>query len=493
MKKKLQSALVKERKVLLNEAESLAQMGSWKWTEANDELLWSEGLYKIFEKKMEETVSWNTFLENVFSEDVWLVENCLHDVKTKKSGSSIDYRIIKNGELRYLSLTVKPHTILNIDILGAVLDITERKEHEKQLEELNLNQSRIIKELDENEKKYRTLFERSIDPIFLATNELVLLDVNNSFFKFSGHSTIEAEPIVNLFANVEDYNYFKNTLKEIEQIRDFEVFLVTKSGEKKACLLNCVFIPDQALGFSCYQGIIHDLTHLKRAENDMLMAERLSLTGKIARTIAHEVRNPLTNLNLALDQLREELPVDNESAKLYGDIIERNARRIAQLVEEMLNSSKPKQLALELASVKEIVVDTISHARDRINLNRIELQASYQNDLPRILVDKAKIQIALLNIIINAIEAMVPGKGVLKINVFVKERFLILTISDNGKGIPASELEKLFDPFFTSKINGMGLGLTSTKNILSSHNAQVEVKSELNEGTTFIIHFKLAE
>lgn len=358
-----------------------------------------------------------------------------------------------------------------------------------------LSQTRVIKELDEKEKKFRLLFERSIDPIFLASDKMVLMDVNDSFLELLGYSRQEGKSISieSIFENKSDYDYYLTTLKTIGQLRDFEVSLITNSREKKICLLNCVFIPDQALGFSCYQGIIHDLTHRKQAERDMLNAERLSLTGKIARTIAHEVRNPLTNLNLALDQLREEMVDDNESVKLYADIMQRNLNRIEQLVEEMLNTSKPRQLDLLLTPVKEILDDTISLAIDRINLKQIELLTRYQEDLPRILVDKAKIQIALLNIIINAIEAMVPGKGVLLMEVVLQEGTLTLSISDNGKGIPASELGKLFDPFFTSKESGMGLGLTSTKNILNSHNAQIEVKSELNKGTTFYIHFKLAE
>ena len=134
-----------------------------------------------------------------------------------------------------------------------------------------------------------------------------------------------------------------------------------------------LFANSQASDFCCYQGIIHDLTLRKQAERDMLSAERLSLTGKIARTIAHEVRNPLTNLSLALDQLRSEIPADNESAKLYGDIIERNANRIEQLVGEMLNSSKPKELHLELTSVNEIIDDTLKLAVDRIKLKQIQL------------------------------------------------------------------------------------------------------------------------
>jgi PAS domain S-box-containing protein len=358
-----------------------------------------------------------------------------------------------------------------------------------------LSQSKIIKELDEKEKKYRSLFERSVDAIFLANDKLELKDLNDSFLRFFGYTKTESDslPVNTIFFREEDFEFFKSSLKEKQQIKDFEVSLLTKTGETKMCLLNCVFIPDQASEFCCYQGIIHDLTIRKQAENDMLIAERLSLTGKIARTIAHEVRNPLTNLNLALDQLRDELPSDNESIKLYADIIERNANRIEKLVGEMLNSSKPNQLHLGLTPVVEIIDATIALAIDRIKLNQIQLQVSYQDDLPRILVDKDKIQIALLNIIINAVEAMERGKGILKINTSLADRILTIAITDSGKGIPASDLGKLFDPFFTGKQSGMGLGLTSTKNILNSHSALVEVKSEVGTGTTFFIHFKLAE
>ncbi len=358
-----------------------------------------------------------------------------------------------------------------------------------------LSQSKILSELNEKEKKYRSLFERSVDAIFLANDKLELKELNDSFLRLLGYTNMEDETLTvsTIFAHETDYQFFKTTINELKQIRDFEVALTTKTGETKTCLLNCVFIPDQSSEFCCYQGIIHDLTIRKQAENDMLIAERLSLTGKIARTIAHEVRNPLTNLNLALDQLRGELPAGNEALKLYGDIIERNANRIEQLVSEMLDSSKPKQLHLKLTPVEEIIEATLALAMDRIRLKQIKLQTSNQAGLPRILVDKDKIQIALLNIVINAVEAMEPGKGVLKIATSLANRVLTITITDNGKGIVSTDLGKLFDPFFTGKQSGMGLGLTSTKNILNSHSAQIDVKSAIGIGTSFFIHFKLAE
>jgi PAS domain S-box-containing protein len=358
-----------------------------------------------------------------------------------------------------------------------------------------LSQASVIRELDEKEKKYRSLFERSMDPIFLANDKMEIIDVNSSFLNYFSYTRKEAatKEIKDLFADRADYEYCRLALKESEQIKDFEVALMNKDGEKKVCLLNCVFIPDQASDFCCYQGIVHDLTVRKKAEKDMLLAERLSMTGKIARTIAHEVRNPLTNLTLALEQLKDEMPADNESVTLFSDIIERNANRIEQLIGEMLNSSRPRELDLKLIPVEEIVDETIALAMDRMNLKQIRLVRDHVGDLPRLLVDKEKMKIALLNIVINAVEAMNPGTGVLTVRIERGPGLIVLYVADNGKGISPDDLEKLFDPFFTNKEGGMGLGLTSTRNILNGHGATVEVISRVNEGTTFAIHFGLAE
>ena len=357
----------------------------------------------------------------------------------------------------------------------------------------SLSQAKVVRELDEKEKRYRSLFERSVDPIFLANEHMKFVDVNESFLNFFHYTKQEALSlkIKDLFAIEADYNAFRDLLKEAEQVRDFDTSLVGKNNAKKGCLVNCVFIPDQLSEFCCYQGIIHDQTMRKKAERDMLIAERLSMTGKIARTIAHEVRNPLTNLTLAFDQLKDEMPADNPDVKLYSEIIERNANRIEQLISEMLSSSKPRELNLELTPINEILEQTLALSIDRINLNQIKLEKNISHDLPRVLLDREKIKIALLNIIINGLEAMQPGTGVLKVTAEQRNGCVVTLISDNGKGIPPQEIEKLFDPFYTDKPGGMGLGLTSTKNILNSHNADVDIVSAVGEGTTFCISFKL--
>lgn len=357
-----------------------------------------------------------------------------------------------------------------------------------------LSQASVIRELDNKEKRYRSLFERSIDPIFLTDENFKFIDANVSMTSLFQHprTKLLEMGLEDLFYYKEELETFRQILSENEQVKDFEVVFHNMKGDKMVCLLNCVFISDASTMSCCYQGIIHDLTMRKKAERELVMAEKLLMTGKIARTIAHEVRNPLTNLNLALEQLNEELP-SNNSMELYTGIISRNANRIEQLISEMLNSSKPKELHLELIPVHEVIEEALTLILDRINLNKMQLVRKLNDQLPRVFIDKEKIKIALLNIFINAIEAMEPGKGVLTVETEKKDLKIIVKITDNGKGIAEDELDKLFDPFYTAKQGGMGLGLTTTQNILNSHNIGIEVSSQLQKGTQFSVILNLAE
>ncbi len=364
-----------------------------------------------------------------------------------------------------------------------------------------LSQYKIIRELDEKEKKYSSLFERSVDPIFLANNNLNLIDLNSAFLSLFGYSREELRKLAihEIFSNNADYRYFCEILMAQEQIKDFEVQLVNKVGKKLWGLLNCVFIPNQSSNFCCYQGIIHDLTMRKKVEKELREADHLVLTGKMARTIAHEIRNPLTNLNMAMENIKEELSDllgEKEELKIYTEIITRNAKRIEVLISDILNSSNPNKLELELVEVNQVLEETLELAFDRIRLNNVKVEKLFSDNNTYVFLDKGKIKIALLNIIINAVEAMVDiaeTNRTLRISTIRKDDTIMITISDTGKGILPDHLEKLFEPFFTNKPNGLGLGLTSTKNILNNHNANIQVISQIGKGSSFSILFNTAE
>lgn len=393
---------------------------------------------------------------------------------TGQGDSEIDYQAMKLGASDYL---VKGQ--FDAGLLGRSIRYA-------------INHAISVRELNANEEKYRSLFLRSVDAIFITSKEHQFIDVNPSLVGLLGYSSQELlkMSMKAVFKSKKVYSQFNETLIKESQIKDFEAKLCTIDDKELDCIINSIALKDENDEIYAYQGIIHDLTMRKRAEKELLVAEKLAMTGQIARSIAHEVRNPLTNLSLALEQLRDEVE-SNEDTDMFLDIIERNSNRIEQLITDMLKSSKPKQLNKEKLSINDVLNETIEFTRDRLKLRGIDLTKTLAADIPQLSADKEQLKTAFLNIIINAIEAMEEDKGELMVASKLSSEHILVEVTDNGKGIPEDEIRKLFDPFFTGKQGGMGLGLTSTQNILNSHRAQIDVESEVGEGTTFKIYFNI--
>jgi signal transduction histidine kinase len=218
--------------------------------------------------------------------------------------------------------------------------------------------------------------------------------------------------------------------------------------------------------------------------------EKFAASGRIARQMAHEIRNPLTNIGLACEQLRTD--ANNDNGVIFFDIIDRNAKRINQLVSDLLNSTRFTQLQVEDININVLINEVLENANDRLELKSIQLQKNFGDGIPKVSVDKERMKIALLNIIVNAIEAMDAEKGILTITTSAINNKCCIKITDNGKGISKEELGKIFEPYFTGKSKGTGLGLTSTQNIIFNHQGTIDVESEEGKGSTFIITLNFA-
>ncbi len=237
---------------------------------------------------------------------------------------------------------------------------------------------------------------------------------------------------------------------------------------------------------------IEELNSANKELIQMRSIEKLAATGRIARTIAHEVRNPLTNINLSVEQLKGDFDLTNKNTLQLFDIITRNSNRINQLIADLLSSTKSAELSSQKISVNRLLDETLLLAKDRIQLKNIRIEKNYADDICDISVDIEKMKIALLNIIVNAIEAMQPDHGILKIKTETKNEKCMITISDNGSGIDKASIARLFEPYFTTKPTGTGLGLTNTHNIIVSHNGSIHAESEPGNGTVFIITLSFA-
>jgi two-component system, sporulation sensor kinase E len=273
------------------------------------------------------------------------------------------------------------------------------------------------------------------------------------------------------------------------EIIDFEATLTSKTGKSFRGLIN---IAKQNVNL--FQVLIKDLSALKAKEEEEHNLKKFSSTGRIARLLAHEVKNPLTTIVLSADQLQMELPEEilKESGVLI-DVIQRNCNRINQLVTQLLDSTRFAELDISSHSINSILDEALDTVIDRIEFKGIKVIKNYEPEICNIDVDIEKVKIALINLLVNGVEAIDRKEGILKLSTSVKGKICKVEIEDNGSGISNENLERLFEPFFTSKNTGTGLGLTNTQNIILSHGGSIRVKSEVGKGTTFIINFSISQ
>ncbi|HXB29104.1 MAG TPA: ATP-binding protein [Puia sp.] len=214
--------------------------------------------------------------------------------------------------------------------------------------------------------------------------------------------------------------------------------------------------------------------------------ERFTSMGRVARVIAHEIRNPLTNIDLSANHLESD-NLDGEDKKLFLDIIARNSRRINELINELLSATKFTDLQYEEIRVDVLLDESLNEAFDRAQLSRVRIEKKYSNERIWLNVDRSRMKIAILNIIVNAMEAITGENGCLTIETTRSGENCTIIIRDNGKGMDEETLAKVFDPYFTSKTNGNGLGMTNSQNIILNHKGKIEVFSEEGNGTSFLI------
>ena len=208
---------------------------------------------------------------------------------------------------------------------------------------------------------------------------------------------------------------------------------------------------------------------------------------QFASALAHEIRNPLTTINLATDMLKSTLIADDQ--KIFLDIITRASLRINNLTTDLLSYYQTDEIQVENYSIHQLLDDVLAITDDRIKLKNITINKYYTLLDAKILVNKQNLKIALTNILINAVDAMPFQNGELNLITKSINGKCILEIKDNGIGISKENLKNIFKPYFSNKPGGMGLGLSTTLNILHSNHVGVDVQSEEGAGTNFILSF----
>ncbi|OGP95328.1 MAG: hypothetical protein A2157_20015 [Deltaproteobacteria bacterium RBG_16_47_11] len=225
---------------------------------------------------------------------------------------------------------------------------------------------------------------------------------------------------------------------------------------------------------------------LRKTEAQLIRSEKLAALGQLSAGIAHEIRNPLTSINILIHSLTENLPTEDSRLEDLK-VIEEEILRINEIVDQFLRFAKPASPLFEKTNLIPLFEEILQLLRPQIEKGKIAAKKVFE-PLLLITVDKEQIKQVLLNLLMNAIQAM-PGGGELSMSGRLsKDGYWVeLTIQDSGIGIPQEDLEKLFDPFFSTKEGGIGLGLSIAHRIIDQHRGKIEVESAPEKGTRFTI------
>jgi len=228
---------------------------------------------------------------------------------------------------------------------------------------------------------------------------------------------------------------------------------------------------------------------IEEANRKLVQAEKLASIGRIAAGIAHEIRNPLTSVKLNIQKLFQSNRLD-EIEKEHLNLSQEGITQMEKFIKELLDFTRVYELNLNRFSIEQILDESVKIIADSLELKKITLEKHYQEALPQVLVDGDKMRQVFLNLLRNAYEAVEEG-GRIRVSLsLLKEdsgNKIKIDVVDNGPGIPEEFREVIFEPFYTTKSTGIGLGLPNARKIVEQHKGSIKVKENVKEGASFEI------
>jgi len=280
-----------------------------------------------------------------------------------------------------------------------------------------------------------------------------------------------------------------NAAGRLHSVGDVEVLLSGGSGPQRVR----ASVREIAEGGSQMGALVtlRDLDSLDRLDSELEVSERMAALGRVTAGVAHEVKNPLNSMRLWLENLRESLPSDPEAANTAVKVLDTEIDRLDRVVKRFLDFTKPVELHLEDTALSELVGGVLATARPQIERAGVRAAVEQPDTLPPVRVDRALMQQALMNLVLNACEAM-PRGGTLTITLRRKGEFAEIRVADTGHGIPPEHRRRIFELFFTTRPSGSGLGLATAFRIMQLHSGSIDFESEAGRGTTFLLELPLA-
>ncbi len=293
---------------------------------------------------------------------------------------------------------------------------------------------------------------------------------------------------------------FDSVYENRESHHDIELAIhVPAASEEEAQILRCSFYPvfDQKEVFIGCLATFADITEKGLLSREISQSKDLSTIGMLARWMAHEIRNPLSSLNINIELLRDELREEihlaqKEEIQSLLNFISYETLRLENNLKEFLDFNRLPPLKFEWVQLNEVLDSIVRLLRPDAQMKNARMDVHFQKNLRLVKIDVSQINLAISNLLINSIQA-VSERGEIHLFTRASKKNVFIVIQDNGVGISKEYLPKIFDFMFSTKPTGSGLGLSIAKKIISDHHGEITVRSEVNRGATFKIRIPLSQ
>lgn len=442
--------------------------------------------------------------ESIHPDDLAFAEKSFSRIIETGGGERREYRIVRqDGTVRWISdrgFAIRDKKGEVIRITGIAEDITEQKRFEE--------------ELRKSEERYRTIFEQAKDPIYFTAPDGTLIDINPAGSKIFGYTREEfrRKNVLTHFVDPKERRKINEELERRGHIKDREVKFFHKDGTEIICLDTAIVVRDLDGEIRGYIGTLRDITEVRRAEKEkaqlekqLLRAQKLEAIGTLAGGIAHDFNNLLMGIQGRTSLMMTDIDSSHAHAEhLKG--IEEYIKSATDLTKQLLGFARGGKYEVKPTDLNDLIKNS-SHMFARTK-KEIRIHQKFQQDLWTVEADQNQIEQVLLNLYVNAWQAM-PAGGELYIHTenttldedYVKPyfvhpgKYVKISITDTGVGMDEATHQKIFDPFFTTKEmgRGTGLGLASAYGIIRNHDGIINVYSEKGEGATFNIYLPASE